>query len=57
VEQPDGRFYSEGDGKFCDRAVHRYVLSLKAMDASGDVYLNLFNEQVRQLCVLTIGGL
>jgi replication factor A1 len=45
VVPQDGRFYSESDGQFCDKASHRYILSLKAVDSSGDVYLSLFNDQ------------
>lgn len=46
--EQEGRYYSEFDGKYIDRAEHRYVLSVRAMDSTADVYLNLFNEQVRR---------
>ncbi len=46
VVEQDGRYFSEADGRYSDTATHRYVLQLKALDVSGDVYLSLFNEQV-----------
>ncbi|KAL6756722.1 replication protein A 70 kDa DNA-binding subunit [Haematococcus lacustris] len=47
VVAQDGKFYSESDGKTCDAASHRYVMSIKAMDGTGDAYLNLFNDQAQ----------
>jgi hypothetical protein len=43
--QGDG-YFCEFDGKTYDRMERRYVLLVKASDATGEAYLNMFNEQV-----------
>jgi len=49
VVEQDGRFYSEFEGKYIDRAEHRYVFTLKAVDASGDLYVNVYNDKGAEL--------
>lgn len=44
--QGDG-YYCEFDGKTYNKMERRYVLLLKASDATGEAYLNLFNDQVK----------
>lgn len=48
--QGDG-YYCEFDSKTYAKMERRYVLLLKASDATGEACLNLFNEQVdMQIC-------
>jgi Replication factor-A C terminal domain len=46
--QGDG-YFCEFDGKTYERMERRYVLLVKASDATGEAYLNMFNEQVKCL--------
>ena len=46
--QGDG-YFCEFDGKTYERMERRYVLLVKASDATGEAYLNMFNEQVLRL--------
>lgn len=48
VMPQNGGYYCEFDGKTYERMERRYVLLVKAADATGETYLNMFNEQVRQ---------
>lgn len=45
VEQ-DGRWWCEGDGCFVDTPEHRYVMTIRLADLTGEAYVMLFNEQV-----------
>ncbi len=49
VVEKDGRYWCESDGKFYDRCVRRYVFSVQVVDASGEAYVNVYNEQARQM--------
>lgn len=49
VVPQDGRYLCEFDGKVVDVAEHRYVLSLKATDYSGECWLNAFNKEGEEL--------
>lgn len=42
----DGRYWCEGDGCFIDVPEQRYMMTAKVADASGEVYVTVFNEQV-----------
>lgn len=42
--QADGKFWAEADGKTLDRAEARYVLRLKAIDFSGEAWLNVLGQ-------------
>lgn len=46
-------YFCEFDGKTYERMERRYVLLVKASDATGEAYLNMFNEQVMHLLLLT----
>lgn len=45
VEQ-DGQYYCEYDGKTYPSATRRYVTRARVADESGELYVNVFNEQV-----------
>lgn len=45
MTEQDGQFL-EADGSSCEKAEHRYVLSLKMADSRGEMNLNLFNKEV-----------
>eukprot|EP00775_Hariotina_reticulata_P004646 gene4646-4898_t len=49
VEERDGRYWCEGEGRFVDAAERRYVLSVRVADASQEVWVNMFNDQGQQL--------
>lgn len=40
-------FEIQNSNRMIDAAEHRYLLSLKVADASGEAWLNLFNQEVR----------
>ena len=42
-------YFCEFDGKTYERMERRYVLLVKASDATGEAYLNMFNEEVTRL--------
>lgn len=46
-EERDGRWWCEGDGCYVDEPVHRYMMTVKLMDPTGEAYATVFNEQVR----------
>lgn len=41
--------YASDDGKTCDAPEHRYVASARVLDFSGDLWVNVFNAEVRVL--------
>ncbi len=44
---PSGdKFYCEFDQKYCDKAEHRYILSVRLADASAEAWVSVFNDQV-----------
>ena len=42
-----GGYHCEHDGKTYSKMERRYVMLVKAADASGEAFLNLFNDQAR----------
>lgn len=54
VVEQEGRYWSEADAKYVDRAVNRYILNVRVMDCTGDSYVTLFNEQVRIVRSFTV---
>lgn len=46
VEQ-DGRWWCEGDGCYVDTPEHRYMMTIRLADLTGEAYVTVFNEQVR----------
>lgn len=49
VQQGDA-WYCEHDGKTYESRERRYIMRVKAADASGECFLHLFNDQVRLHC-------
>ena len=47
VVDQGGRYWSEADGKFVEKPEHRYVLSCRVVDFTGQAYVQLFNKEVR----------
>jgi hypothetical protein len=47
VEQ-DGRWWCEGDGCYVDTPEHRYMMTIRLADLTGEAYVTVFNEQVRK---------
>jgi replication factor A1 len=45
VEQ-DGRYWCEGDGKYVEAPEHRYMITVRLADPTGETYSTVFNEQV-----------
>ncbi|KAI8470838.1 MAG: replication protein A 70 kDa DNA-binding subunit [Monoraphidium minutum] len=45
VVEQGGGFWSEAEGKMVPSAEHRYVLSCRVADATGETYVNLFNKE------------
>lgn len=45
--QQGDQWYSEHDGKTYPTRERRYIMRVKAADASGECFLHLFNDQVR----------
>ena len=46
VQQGEG-WYCEHDGKTYETRERRYIMRVKAADASGECFLHLFNDQAR----------
>lgn len=42
-----GAFWSEAEGKSIDTAEQRYIMNVQLMDATGTMYVNIFNNEVR----------
>eukprot|EP00798_Chlamydomonas_sp_ICE-L_P011131 gene11131-18751_t len=49
VVEQERRFYCNHKSEYIDHAEHRYVLSLKGIDPTGDCWLNMFNEQAEMV--------
>ncbi|KAG1661128.1 hypothetical protein FOA52_011858 [Chlamydomonas sp. UWO 241] len=49
VEQSNGSFISESDGKVCDKPQPRYVFQFKLVDATGEVWTNIFGGEAEAL--------
>ncbi|PSC74786.1 Replication A 70 kDa DNA-binding subunit isoform A [Micractinium conductrix] len=49
VEQGPGQYYCEYDGTTLPTMVRRYIFAAKVMDESGEVLVQVFNEQAEQL--------
>jgi len=43
----DDRFWCEGDGCYVDKPEHRYIISARIADPTGEMYVTVFNDQVR----------
>lgn len=43
----EDRFWCEGDGCYVDKPEHRYIISARIADATGEMYVTVFNDQVR----------
>jgi hypothetical protein len=55
VEQ-DGRWWCEGDGCYVDTPEHRYMMTIRLADLTGEAYVTVFNEQVRKESSGSKGG-
>ncbi|PSC74962.1 putative ethanolamine kinase [Micractinium conductrix] len=49
VKQGPGQYYCEYDGTTLPTMVRRYIFAAKVMDESGEVLVQVFNEQAEQL--------
>jgi len=49
VEQSPGMFYCEYDGKTYPVAIRRYIASARIIDSSGELPIQVFNDQAEQI--------
>lgn len=57
VVAQDDRFWCEGDGCYVDKPEHRYIISARIADPTGEMYVTVFNDQGVQLMGCTADDL
>lgn len=57
IQQPDGQWRCETCSVNHEKPIWRYILTVSALDSTGQIWLNLFNDQAEALLGKTAGEL